>query len=77
MTPYKSKSGKHSGVTAFKIGDDYITVQFNYAEEYTYSYRSEESKLIEKMKALAIKQKGLSTFISKNNPRYESHHSSK
>ena len=32
MTPYKSKSGKKSGVTGFITGDDYIVVQFNYSE---------------------------------------------
>jgi len=73
MTPYKSKSGKPSGVTGFKIGEDYIVIQFNYSDQYTYSYKSAGSTAIEKMSALAMKQKGLSTFISQHNPEYESH----
>ncbi|MEO6550618.1 MAG: hypothetical protein ABIN94_21610 [Ferruginibacter sp.] len=70
MTPYKSKTGKKSGVTGFKIGDDYIIVQFNHTATYMYSYAIEEQAVIEKMKALAVKQRGLSKFISQKNPNY-------
>ena len=70
MTPYKSKSGKSSGVTAFDIGEDYIRVQFNFIETYTYSYKTAGEKAVEKMKALAQAQKGLSTYISRNQPAY-------
>lgn len=70
MTPYKSKSGKSSGVTAFDIGEDYIRIQFNYTEIYTYTYKTAGEKAVERMKALAKAQKGLSTFISRNQPGY-------
>ena len=71
MTPYKTSSSKKSGVTAYEIGDDFIIVQFNYDEKYKYSYRSASEEDIETMKALALKGKGLSTFISQNNPPYQ------
>jgi len=71
MTPYKRSSGKKSGVTAFKIGEDFIIVQFKYSKNYTYSYRSAGKDAVEKMKKLAIVSKGLSTFIIENNPEFE------
>lgn len=71
MTRYRSKSGKNSGVTGFNIGEDYIVVQFNFEQEYKYTYKSAGASVIEKMKTLAEKQKGLSTFISRNDPLYE------
>ena len=71
MIPYKSKTGKRSGVTAYRIEDDRIIIEFNNLEKYTYSYRSAGKTAIEKMKSLAIAQRGLSTFISKENPGYE------
>ena len=70
MTPYKSKSGKKSGVTGFITGDDYIVVQFNYSEVYKYTYQSAGKSTIEKMKSLALAKRGLSTFISQNDPGY-------
>ena len=70
MTPYKSKSGKKSGVTGFITGDDYIVVQFNYSEVYKYTYQSAGKPTIEKMKSLALAKQGLSTFISQNQPGY-------
>ena len=36
MTPYSSTSGKKSGVTAYEIGKDYITVKFD-RNQYTYT----------------------------------------
>lgn len=73
MTPYKSKSGKGSGVTAFEISDRYLKVQFNDKLCYIYDYDSEIPSTIEKMKALALAQKGLSTFISQKKPGYSKH----
>ena len=70
MHPYKSKSRKPSGVTAYQIGDSYIIVQFNHSRVYKYSYKSAGKSTVEKMKALAQSQKGLSTFIAQNNPAY-------
>ena len=70
MIPYKSGSGKKSGVTAYQIGDDHIIVRFNDSENYKYTYSSAGSSTIEKMKSLALAQQGLSTFISQNQPGY-------
>jgi len=70
MTTYKSKSGKHSGVTAYQNGHNYIIVQFNHSVVYKYTYRSAGKPTIEKMKALALANKGLSTFISQHQPAY-------
>jgi hypothetical protein len=74
MTPYKSASGKGSGVTAFEIGDDYIIVQFNRLECYVYDDRSAGLAIIKKMKSLAAAQRGLSTFISQSKPGYSKHY---
>ncbi len=70
MTPYSSKTGKKSGVTAYSIGDNYIIVEFD-SYQYKYSYKSCGSEAIEEMKKLALASSGLSTFISQNNPAYE------
>ena len=71
MTAYNSSSGKKSGVTGYKIGEGFIIIQFNNSKNYTYSYRSAGKTIIEKMKKLALDSKGLSTFISENNPEFE------
>jgi hypothetical protein len=61
MTPYKSITGKQSGVTAYEIGKDFILVKF-YAEKYLYTYASAGSKTIETMKSLALASSGLSSY---------------
>ena len=71
MTPYKSKSGKHAGVTAYQTGKDYIRVQFNHTDVYTYSYASAGKAAVEIMKQLALRSQGLSTYISRYQPGYE------
>ncbi|WP_152267108.1 hypothetical protein [Agriterribacter humi] len=71
MTPYSSKSGKKSGVTAYRSGTDFIAVQFNGKEVYTYTYRSAGRAAIETMKKLASAQIGLSTYIAQHNPAFE------
>lgn len=71
MTPYSSRSGKKSGVTAYEIGLDFIIVQFNNSKNYKYTYRSAGSSIIETMKSLALAQQGLSTFIAQNRPGFE------
>ena len=71
MKPYKSKSGKNSGVTGYQAGKDYIIVQFKSGEVYKYTNASAGIEMIEKMKKLAAANVGLSTFISQFNPAYE------
>jgi hypothetical protein len=72
MTPYVSKSGKESGIEAYQLGDDFIRVKFKHrSKPYKYSYRSAGKMAVEAMRSLAIDQKGLSTYIAKNNPEFE------
>ena len=65
MTPYKSKSGKASGASAYEIGDDYIKVVFK-GKTYNYTERQNSKKTIDLLKELAQQQLGLSTYISRN-----------
>jgi hypothetical protein len=65
MKEYTSKSGKQSGVTAYEIGTDYITVQFK-SKSYTYPESLNSENVINEMKNLAINSEGLSTYISRN-----------
>jgi hypothetical protein len=72
MKPYKSKSGKPSGVASFLSGPDFIKIQFHHDDAiYLYSYRSAGEAVVEHMKVLASRQKGLSTYISRHQPLYE------
>ena len=61
MIQYKNKN---SGVVSYQIGDDFIDVKFQEGTVYRYTYESAGKNHIEKMKLLAIKGKGLSTYIS-------------
>lgn len=71
MTKYKNLSGK-SGVNSYETGDDYIAIQFVGGGTYLYTYDKPGATSVEKMKTLALKGKGLSTYISRNvKDRYE------
>lgn len=72
MKPYKSKSGKHSGVVSYQPGRDYIIVRFESGELYKYTNASAGISAIETMKKLALNNRGLSSFISREQPPYES-----
>ncbi|HTJ11924.1 MAG TPA: hypothetical protein VL547_07860 [Dinghuibacter sp.] len=63
MQRYKNLQG-NSGVRAFVIGADYIKVGFATGETYVYDYRQPGKDDVENMKALALKGRGLSTYIS-------------
>lgn len=65
MQLYKNKSGT-SGVTRFQIGSDYIKIEFHPGHIYTYNYIIPGEEHVEKMKELALKGEGLSTYISQN-----------
>ena len=66
MKKYADKTG-NSGVIAYAVGADAITIQFKHAAElYTYSYASAGKKHVETMKKLAKEGAGLSTYISQN-----------
>lgn len=76
MTNYKNLSGE-SGVTAYEYGVDYIRIRFIDGGIYKYSYKSAGKTAIEEMKRLAIKGKGLGTYISQHlREKYEHKESS-
>ena len=65
MTRYLNLGGD-SGVEAYEIGYDYITVYFaKAARGYTYSYRSAGHANVETMKQLARNGHGLNSFINR------------
>lgn len=63
MERYKNLSGA-SGVQAYDIGDQSITVRFNTGERYLYTDQSAGADNIAEMQRLATLGSGLSTFIS-------------
>lgn len=63
MHRYRNRSGE-SGVVAYELGKDSITIQFAGGERYLYTARSAGQDNIAKMRALAEDGRGLSTFIS-------------
>lgn len=63
MEPYKDLTG-NSGVTAYEISDNGISIEFNHDTVYLYTNASTGKRRIEKMKRLAADGKGLSTYIS-------------
>lgn len=65
MTPYSSTSGKKSGVTAYEINVDSITVEFS-GRRYTYPVSLNGKSTIDHMKSLALASNGLSSFIARN-----------
>ena len=65
MPRYRNLGG-NSGVLSYELGDDFIRVTFLDGEEYLYNYESAGRNLIEQMKRLARRGKGLNAFIMKN-----------
>lgn len=70
MTPYKSKSNNRSGVIAYDIKENGISIQFQDGTKYLYTISSAGKPAIEVMINCALNNKGLSTYISQNNPEY-------
>jgi hypothetical protein len=64
MERYKNLSGD-SGILAYEIGAAQITIEFLDGKKYLYDYKKPGKKDVEKMKALAVKGKGLATYINK------------
>ncbi len=62
MTPYRNLSRK-SGVVAYRIARDSITVEFEDGAIYLYTEESAGRSNLETMKDLADAGRGLSTFI--------------
>jgi len=65
MERYKNLGGD-SGVSAYEIGVESITVQFSDGSLYLYTYKSAGRNNIEKMKSLALAGEGLNSYIMKN-----------
>ena len=55
---------RNSGVIAFEIAADSITVKFIDGNEYLYTYDSAGADNVDHMKHLALRGEGLSGFIS-------------
>ncbi|MGV3461187.1 MAG: hypothetical protein ACO1N9_12115 [Flavobacterium sp.] len=71
MKAYANIKGD-SGVTAYEIKPDAILVEFGHDTLYKYSYKSAGKAVVDKMKLLAAKGRGLSTYISqKVKDKYE------
>ena len=64
MERYRNRGG-NSGVVAYEIGPDSITVKFSDGSIYLYTYQSAGSANIEHMKRLAIDGEGLNNFINR------------
>ena len=64
MIRYKNQHG-NSGVLAYEIGEDSITIQFVSGDTYLYTYRKPGKTQVERMKVLAEQGEGLSTYLSR------------
>jgi hypothetical protein len=64
MTGYLNYS-ENSGVSAYAIEPNGITVQFASGDAYLYTYKKPGKTAVEQMKVLAMDGRGLSTYISR------------
>ncbi len=64
MAQYQNLGGD-SGVVAYEIGTESITVEFGDGSRYLYTYGSTGADDIEQMKSLAQAGEGLNEFINK------------
>jgi hypothetical protein len=65
MQRYANRSG-HSGVVAYELGADSITVKFTGGDRYLYDVGSTGADHIARMRELAREGHGLSTYISQH-----------
>jgi len=62
-----SDTGGNSGISAYEIGADYVSVQFsNTGKVYTYSYAKAGKYHVDQMKILARSGSGLNSYIMRN-----------
>jgi len=60
-------TGGNSGIAAYEIGADYVSVQFtNTGKVYTYSYAKAGKSHVDQMKILARSGSGLNSYIMRN-----------
>ncbi|AMV41068.1 hypothetical protein ATN79_00030 [Paraburkholderia caribensis] len=64
MKRYRDLSGQ-SGVVAYEVSDDAVTVKFRDGDVYRYDYATTGRREVEEMKRLAVAGQGLSTYISR------------
>jgi hypothetical protein len=64
MQRYKNLSG-NSGVAAYELGSDSITVEFEEGSRYVYTDASAGAENIRQMQQLARRGAGLATFINR------------
>ncbi|PSL44160.1 hypothetical protein CLV51_10625 [Chitinophaga niastensis] len=57
--------GGDSGVYAFLIDDNSITVEFSTRAVYLYNYSRPGSRHVDQMKTLALSGRGLNSYISR------------
>jgi hypothetical protein len=62
---YANRTGQ-SGVRQFAIGPEAILIEFANGVMYLYDYTTPGERDVERMKALALKGAGLSTYISRH-----------
>ncbi len=65
MPTYKNISGD-SGIRSYGIGPDYIKVVFKDGGTYLYTFKSAGFKHVSTMMDLAIRGKGLTTYINQH-----------
>ena len=65
MHPYKN-ANRDTGVVAYEIGKDNISIKFRDGSVYLYSVKSAGAETIKQMKALAKKGTGLTTYINQH-----------
>ncbi|WP_291869557.1 hypothetical protein [Maribacter sp.] len=62
MERYRNRD---SGVKAYQISTNHILVKFDSFKTYKYSYKKAGQFKVEKMKMLAVRGKGLNSFINR------------
>ena len=65
MKPYKNLN-RDSGVVAYQIAENSITIKFQDGGIYAYTYAKPGWHKVEAMKKLAQKGAGLATYINRN-----------
>jgi hypothetical protein len=65
MPTYKNISGD-SGIRSYGIGPDFIKIVFKDGGAYTYTFKSAGVKHVANMIDLAIRGKGLTTYIKQH-----------
>jgi predicted Ser/Thr protein kinase len=64
MEEYKGSA--NGGISAFELQEQAIVVMFNDGKTYLYDYTKPGKQHVENMKRLAVKGKGLTTYINQN-----------